>query len=288
MKSLKVQLAGGLGNQLFQLSAGLYFSKTYQKPLKLIRAEKSDSKYFHDFGLANIPGIDVSSRNRILRSKLGGLIWRVDRKLLNKSKTFQRLRHIYEPSEGTSNQLNRSKVFELRGYFQELKYAEFARDSIKEILKNVKIDKRKWIEIDNGYISLHIRRGDYLKLTDIYGTLGTNYYSESLARCAKVIGSKKVIVFSDDIAEAEKLLAGSEFDVYDFQFVPAGYSPIESIILMSKCSAHILANSTFSWWGAFISDKSRITTFPSPWTKHHDPEPDFFPRNWVRVPANWL
>ena len=288
MKSLRVQLAGGLGNQLFQLSAGLYFSKTYKRPLKLMRAEKSDSKHSHDSGLENIPGIEVSSRNRILRSKLGSLIWRVDRKLLNNSKTFQRIRHIYVPSEGKSNQPNRSKVSELRGYFQELKYAEFARESIKEILDNVILDKRQWLEIDDEFISLHVRRGDYLKLTDIYGTLGTNYYSESLSRCAKVIGSKKVIVFSDDIAEAEKLLAGLEFDVYDFQFVPAGYSPIESIILMSKCSAHILANSTFSWWGAFISDRSRITTFPSPWTKHHESEPDFFPRNWVRVPANLL
>ena len=290
MKKTRVQLAGGIGNQLFQLAAGIHFSKIKTSELVLVRPEESDSKYFHDNGLWKIPKLKVARRPILLRSGIGGLLWRIDRKLISKLKIVQKVRGIYEFKDNRDFKSAPKNLREVRGYFQILDFAKEARRDIQKSLQNVYSSKLEEIHNSinaNETITLHIRRGDYGTLDDIYGTLGKAYYLTALEKCQKITGNKKVLVFSDDISAAEKMLNEKVFQYFDFQFISPEFSPAESILLMSYCSAHIVANSTFSWWGAFLSDSTKIVVYPSPWTKTHLVENDFFPPEWIPNLPNW-
>jgi hypothetical protein len=290
MKKTRVQLAGGIGNQLFQLAAGIHFSKLYKTDLVLVRPEESDSKFFHDDGLWKIPKLEVVRRFILLRSGIGGLLWRIDRKLLTKLLILQKIRRVYEFNDYKGVDLNYKYLREIRGYFQILDFAIGARKDIQNLLQS--INNLKLEELYNsikaeGAISLHVRRGDYGTLDHIYGTLGKSYYLTSLENCQKTLGSLKVLVFSDDVSAAKEMLSGTEFQSFNFRFITGEFSPAESILLMSYCSAHITANSTFSWWGAFLSDSTKMVVYPSPWTKTHRAENDFFPDNWVGNAPKW-
>jgi hypothetical protein len=290
MKKTRVQLAGGIGNQLFQLAAGIHFSKLRMTDLVLVRPEVCDSRYFHDDGLWKIPKLKVMRRSILLRSGIGGLLWRIDRKLISKLQIVQKVRGIYEFKDNEDFKSTPKNLKEVRGYFQILDFAIEARKDIQNSLQNVYSSKLEEIHNSiktNETISLHIRRGDYGTLDHIYGTLGKAYYLTALENCRKISGSQRVLVFSDDLSEAEKMLSEIAFQTFDFQFISSEFSPAESILLMSFCSAHIVANSTFSWWGAFLSDSTKIVVYPSPWTKTHLVENDFFPAEWKPNLPNW-
>lgn len=290
MKKTRVQLAGGIGNQLFQLAAGIHFSKIKMTDLVLVRPEECDSRYFHDNGLWEIPKLKAARRSILLRSGIGGLLWRIDRKLITKLQIMQKVRGIYEFNDSEDFKSAPKNLKEVRGYFQILDFAIEARKEIQNSLQS--INSSKLISIHNSIktnetIALHIRRGDYGTLDHIYGTLGKSYYLTALENCRKITGSQSVLVFSDDVSAAERMLGEIEFQSFDFQFIASEFSPAESILLMSYCSAHIVANSTFSWWGAFLSDSTKIVVYPSPWTKTHVVENDFFPAEWIPNLPNW-
>lgn len=290
MRKIKVQLAGGIGNQLFQLAAGIHFSKLYMTNFVLVRPEKTDSKYFHDDGLWKISKLRVARRPLLLRSGIGGLLWRIDRKLIAKLPILQKIRRIYEYKDNQDYESTPRYLREVRGYFQSLNFALNARREIQNTLQTVHSSKLKEIESaikTSETICMHIRRGDHGTLDHIYGTLGNSYYLTALEKCQKVSGSQRVLVFSDDISMARNMLSDDAFKSFDFQFISSEFSPAESILLMSYCSAHVIANSTFSWWGAFLSDSTKIVVYPSPWTKTHLVEKDFFPAEWTPNLPNW-
>lgn len=290
MKNIRVQLAGGIGNQLFQLAAGIHFSKKSKTNLVLIKPEECDSKYFHDNGLWKIPKLNVEKRSMLLRSGIAGFIWRIDRKLINKFQIMQKIRGIYEIKDNEGLKSVPRNLGELRGYFQILDFAIEAREEIQNYLQSIyspKLVETHYSIETNKMISLHIRRGDYETLDHIYGTLGKAYYLTALKKCQKMIGSQKVVVFSDDVSSSKIMLSDVAFQSFNFQFISSEFLPAESILLMSYCSAHVIANSTFSWWGAFLSDSTKIVVYPCPWTKNDLAVSDFFPAEWIPNLPNW-
>jgi hypothetical protein len=145
----------------------------------------------------------------------------------------------------------------IHGYFQTEKYFKFIKSEIKEIFSfrdEIIENGNKYGPIENG-VSLHIRRGDYLTSSDYHTVQSTDYYMEAI----KQFDSKsKFYIFSDDPQWCSENLKIENSEVIDTG------SPYIDMYLMSLCEGHIIANSSFSWWGAWLAN-SKKTIAPSSW-----------------------
>ena len=114
-------------------------------------------------------------------------------------------------------------------------------------------------------VSLHIRRGDYLNKENInsYAQCSQMYYRSAIDFLKKKFKNVSFFVFSDDIDWAKKNLSFSSN--YSFIEHNTGKNSFEDLRLMSSCKHHIIANSSFSWWGAFLSEDSSVTICPKLW-----------------------
>ena len=181
----------------------------------------------------------------------------------------------------------------LEGYFQSVKYFEEHLDLIRADLtpkSEPDAENLKWLtEIQNEplAVSLHVRRGDYVrneKFAAQHGTCTSEYYRKSLSRIIEQTGAEPVLyVFSDDpewVRSNLKLPARMKVLGHN-----DASKNIEDLRLMSACRHHIIANSSFSWWGAMLNPRSdKVVVTPSKWFA--DPitkNPDIWPDDWLRV-----
>lgn len=118
---------------------------------------------------------------------------------------------------------------------------------------------------DRGLVSIHIRRGDYLKLPHRHPFVGEEYLQKAVGRF-RAVKNVKFMVCSDDIAWSKKFFSSRNFPDVQFNF-SEGAEVLEDLFLMrSCCGGHICSNSTFSWWGAYGSALPQpLTIFPSMW-----------------------
>ncbi len=143
---------------------------------------------------------------------------------------------------------------------------------------------------DRRFLSIHIRRGDYVNLSDRFGILGISYYSSGLE---SLIGQGAkwdvIVIFSDDKSVAREfcdLLAtdSQEILIYD----PGVESDAaEELELMTYASHHILANSSFSLWGAMLAEKKGARVAPKPWVKGFSEPNNLLPEDIIRVGASF-
>jgi hypothetical protein len=140
---------------------------------------------------------------------------------------------------------------------------------------------------DGVSVSVHVRRGDYVSnpaSRAFHGLLDVAYYEAALGRLAELSGTSGlgVFVFSDDIEWCrENLRLGSAAT-----FVDSGNSGAEDMRLMKNCRHHVVANSSFSWWGAWLSDHpEKIVVAPRKWfgDAEADAQTEIVPRSWLRL-----
>src|SRR6202012_5379404 len=137
-------------------------------------------------------------------------------------------------------------------------------------------------------VSVHVRRGDYLKpgTTEVHGVLGEAYYREALSRIEAEVGERvDLFVFSDDAQAAEQVL----------NFVPKlthvrgdAERPWEDMALMARCRHHVIANSSFSWWGAWLNPSpGKVVIAPQRWFSvaalRERNVCDLYPPDWILV-----
>lgn len=189
---------------------------------------------------------------------------------------------------------NTTKSFFI-GYWSSPKYF----DSIKDVLKRdfqCKVPlsehtqqwKKRITEDSNVTVSLHIRRGDYLESAinrKIYKIMSIPYYQECINRLKNEYPNISMYIFSNDMAWAKENL---DFDGVQVFFVEGndedhGY---EDMILMWECTHHVIANSTFSWWGAYLSRQNGKVYAPTEWFNikgdHYDIK-DLYPSDWIKI-----
>jgi hypothetical protein len=177
-------------------------------------------------------------------------------------------------------------VTTLGGFFQSEKYFEHCRDLVRYHLEPKSsvshILREKYGPILDDSCSIHVRRGDYLGQQNNYPVLDIGYYSKAM----KLVSSKsntnikRFLVFSDGIEWCKKNFNGN------FHFIE-GNLDIEDMFLMSMCSHHIIANSSFSWWGAWLNPSpEKFVVAPSMWfgpgLAHHDTS-DVIPIDWIKI-----
>lgn len=278
---------GGLGNQLFQIFATI--ATAFKKKHKFIFLYKEllDSSE------------NVTVRNTYWDTFLSGL--KVFTKpefpshpVVVRENGF-RYQNIDIP-EGPDD-----KFYMLYGYYQSYKYIDTHYDMI--LKKLVKIDKIKdcvsekykdTIDFENS-ISMHFRIGDYKHLQHVHPIMKYHYYEESLDYIVNVrkTNCKKVLYFCEekDIEDVAIIVDGlkKKFPQLVFTCIRFDICDWEQMILMSLCSHNIIANSTFSWWGAYLgffdNKESHYVCYPERWFApkiQHDVQ-DLFPPEWKRI-----
>ena len=279
------RIRGGLGNQLFQYSVARSLADQLGVSLGLdIREYKNSSKV--KMGLSNFNIRADLNPAGLIKHKKDGKISYVLESLLGKHK------HVYyEPFLSFDKHvLTKKDNTYLKGYWQTEKY--FIKNKVN-ILNDLKIISHQDIKnktisskiANNTSVSLHIRRGDYISnsaYNSIHGTCSLNYYTNAVNYLINKIGVNfKVFAFSDDpewVSSNLKL----PVDIYFVKNNASEYN-YEDLRLMSECNHNIIANSSFSWWGAWLNTNHNKTVItPSKWYA------DKFTKNADITPSNWI
>jgi hypothetical protein len=156
----------------------------------------------------------------------------------------------HSPGEGYTVDLGKS-------YLQRYENFSFMKDDIISYLT----PRINCPPVSGGAVSLHIRRGDYLKKPQSHPVLSISYYEAAITNIKARFGNDFLLyVFTDDPGW---VWANVRLDVPEL-FYPSGKCHITDLTMMTKCRAHIISNSTFAWWGAFLS-QSEVVYYPSVW-----------------------
>jgi hypothetical protein len=176
----------------------------------------------------------------------------------------------------------------LNGYYQTEKYFLDIKENIKEIFKfkseftNPVDSILSGIKDGKELISLHVRRGDYTLYPDHHPTCDPEYYKKALDEIKKISGDDiKIIIFSDDKEWCLNNMGNIIGD--DFVISPID-NPYSELYMMTKCNYHIIANSSFSWWGSWLSN-SKLTVAPSKWfgSAMDKNTQDIYLKEWISI-----
>jgi hypothetical protein len=302
---ITVSLIGGLGNQMFQYAAGKALAERHGVPLAL------DISGFRDYALRPflldrllVPEAIASVRAEptekpeinFTRAKWKA---RIDRmlgkaglpKLASSPNEYREPHFHYDPAfEALGPKISLFGYFQSERYFNSI--AGNLRDwfSPREPLGDAAAAALKRIEASRLPISVHVRRGDYLKpgTHEVHGILGETFYRQVFDRLESRIGGEaEIFIFSDDPAAAEQVLS----------FIPGSRlnhvrgdpeRPWEDMALMARCRHHVIANSSFSWWGAWLNPSSdKIVVAPRAWfvatELNKRNTSDLYPAGWILV-----
>jgi hypothetical protein len=284
------KLAGGLGNQLFQIYTTIASAMESQNRFFFINIYelKSSVTYRHTYWDTFL----VSLKPFLMEiDKLQDVVF-----IKEKNFTYEPIKIKYDPTT--------TKM--LLGYFQSYKYFDFYSSVIYRLLK---IDNYK-IQLTNKYstlinddmpISMHFRIGDYKKLSDHYIILKENYYINAInyllektqldnVNIANKSKNIKILYFCEnqDVEDVENIITilKLKFSIVKFERADPTLEDWEQLILMSLCRNNIIANSTFSWWGAYLNTyRNRKVIYPDAWfgSKSNHYTSDLFPTNWIQV-----
>jgi len=174
-----------------------------------------------------------------------------------------------------------SSVMFANSYFQSEKYFSHNRNSILEILspseEHLDYITDKYGQVLKNSTSLHVRRGDYLNLKHVHSPLyETDYYPKALSK----ISTDSILVFSDDISWCKQNINDSRISFVENE------EDYMDLYIMSMCDNNIIANSTFSWWGAWLnSNADKQVIAPSQWFGHsmNEPTEDLIPKDWIVI-----
>ena len=150
------------------------------------------------------------------------------------------------------------------GYWQTEKYFNCVED---EIRKEFRLPKSN---IVSDWVAVTVRRGDYLALPNVFAQLGDEYYREAI----KVFPDHKFVVFSDDPQWCKRNLKWADY------VMPCS-APGQDLALLSSFKNHIIANSSFGWWGAWLGNGKVVA--PSRWFTNGLDSTDIVPERWIKI-----
>lgn len=293
-KQVTVSIYGGLGNQLFQYALGTALAKKNDAELVLDLAwftcDKPQSVTPWKFSLHSFPRIKFASTNRggdlfvdtsSPRNVAAKILGRAQRLLRRQTLHVERHFH-YDPSV-----LAAGPGAWMVGYWQSPKYFQHVAETLRDQLGNAplsfaseRINERI---VQGNSVCLHVRRGDYLGTTT-HPVCDADYYRQATELLSSEINDPHFYIFSDDPEWARSNLrietGGSTIvDVNDQE------QAHQDLILMSRCKHFVIANSTFSWWSAWLSTyAAKKVVCPRRWfaTPTLDTR-DLIPSGWRRL-----
>lgn len=282
-----VQFSGGLGNQLSQY--GLYMEykargiETYADLSWYGNAQPKDGKV--DLRKLELPllGIDL----RMCPDKYA---------YYGKEDDFHRyLRrimvgpvHLEKDYKFTPELLDVKKGYVMGGCFLGEQYMPFCEKLVRDSIEFKGTDSEYIVKMEEeitscNSVSIHMRLGDYLNNDSLYGRICTpDYYRRAIGQIREEVPDAKFFIFSNDVDEAVKLLGLDEA-------VPVtgntGDKSYLDMYLMSKCRHNIIANSTFSWWGAWLNENKDKKVFCPTTLLNGFDNGSVYCKEWVRIPS---
>ena len=265
--SVRVMLRGGIGNQLFIWAAGYQHARNLGIQLELDVSrinwgayDQLDPRKFElgYFGLSpnRRSHLSVDLRQSIKRRTLV----RTHRSRCNVHREWS---FEFDPTLSST-----TAPACLEGYFQSWRYFKNSESEVRSYLlrsHSLSSNAGRLLNLLSGkaWVAIHLRRGDYLRTNDMQ-QMGTEYYSKAIARLTQSLGDFSTVVFSDSIEDAYKIVPNANFFVGPAELKEAG----DVLMLMSKSDGFIGANSTLSWWSAFLSRREKkLSIFPRNWFK---------------------
>ena len=265
---------GGIGNQLFQIANAYEYSNKYNK--KLI--------FLNEVDLWNYHGLERKTAwNTLFNNKF----------IVLEKEEYDKIpfKNYLEVKNNVYNEIPyyENNVY-LKGYFQSSKY--FSEDTKQFMLNAIKSNeeyvkqanklyekiKINFNDLDNDkYVFMHFRRTDYIN-NGTHNLLDIKYYNEAYNLVDGI--NKYIIIFSDDIEWCKNVFSVNK----NFYFIDINNLYIE-LILMTMIKNAIVANSTFSWWGAFLGDKNKVIA-PKQWFaegSYIDKWDDIYINEWIRI-----
>lgn len=287
-------LIGGLGNQMFQYAAGRSLALRCGVEFKVDLSEFSSYPLHQGFELDRIFNCPISIASTLdLKEALGWRRNQLYRKLLSRLSISGALGKgfMVEPHFHYWNGLGGSiENAYLAGYWQSEKYFIENEDQIRNDFqfKSPLIGKNLLLADEIGgtnSIGIHIRRGDYVsnpKAHAVHGVCSIDYYSRAIGLVEKTVTLPKYFIFSDDIYWAKKNLNFLDDPVFiDHNIGADSYKDMQ---LMSLCKHNIIANSSFSWWGAWLNqNKQKVVIAPNCWFVNGNNIKDLLPSEWMRI-----
>lgn len=251
------QLYGGLGNQMFQVFTTIAYSLRYNMDFVFHYSDNLGKRptYWRTF-FASI--CDHTTTSMPACKEVG--------------------QDLAKPGDNQNIMLN--------GYFQSYLFFE---DHFKTILKILDVEKQQTNTRKNS-ISLHFRRGDYKGLPDCHPIMGMDYYANALNYILAFDDTVQCVHYfceDEDLIDVEKDVSTlkNEFRQIVFERCQEK-ADWEEMIAMSCCKHNIIANSSFSWWGAYLNpNPDKIVCYPSVWFGPLIPENTdaMFPKNWIKI-----
>lgn len=282
-------IAGGLGNQMFQYAAAysLAQNKNFKLMLDISDFTKINNRTFQLKYFFNIT--NSIATNKEVKSILGMRRFFLIRRILKKINKITPNLLIEEPYIFNERFLEVENSIYLQGYWQNYNYFLSYKKKLQNIFKLKSLSSKDILFSDhylkmNNLTSVHIRKGDYINKNNknIFNQLGTKYYMDSISYIKNMVSKPFFFIFSDDYnwVKDNIKLPHNEYILMDYS--------LDSLIdfkLMSLCQHHIIANSTFSWWPAWLKDENRgdIVIAPKKWLNTNlEPKGMIMP-SWVQI-----
>jgi len=294
------RLQGGLGNQMFQYAAGRAISAKHHQELKLdisgygqvvynIKGHQDAPRSYRLRFFQIQAGVATPEEIASAKYRFGPLSkgWRLFR-----HKVLRKFYVDYHPDVIEKGYVDAFHPSYVEGFFQsEKNFSDISSQIRNELsLKPEHVSPAMATTIQEmrfarNAVSLHVRRGDYVtnaSVNSAHGTCSPEYYAEAIAYIKNHAADPHFFVFSDDIKWVKQNLPieggvtyVSNPDLQDY----------EEISLMSHCKHNIVANSSFSWWGAWLNPDlgDKIVIAPKRWMANDDSHPNIIPDGWVRL-----
>jgi hypothetical protein len=286
---ISCKLCGGLGNQLFQIFTTIAYAIKYTKPFFFLNNHQlgngsNGSTIRYTYWETFLTALKPFLKNM---NDIPELLY-----IYEKDFTYSVLPENFEKKYGTL----------LVGYFQSPKYFDKCKETICKLLKidfkKMLVKHKTKINFNEIYsISMHFRFGDYKKYPNIYPLLVHQYYNNALAYILNEITAfnveKDIVILyfceEDSVSEVEEIIntiRQPNYPLVKFQRADTNLDDWEQMLLMSLCDYNIIANSTFSWWGAYLnSNNGKIVCYPEQWfmPEANKDTSDLFLEDWVPI-----
>jgi hypothetical protein len=290
-----IQLQGGLGNQMFQYAFARLLAKNNNCTLKLDKSLFDTSLNgvgftIRSFELGIFKNTYLQASTSEIKSLKQSCFYYKILKILGwyKSKIYLETSLDYHPEA-----ILMKPPMYIKGYFQSYKYFENHISFIEEIFAFPiaaldDINKALYSKLQSeNTISVHIRRGDYVsnkKTQQFHGNCSLEYYLNAIALLAAKFKVFTLVFFSDDTQWVKEQFQNLPYSKIFVDYNTNGNSWID-MLLMSSCCYNIIANSSFSWWAAYLNNNpDKIVIAPKKWYADSERNTnDLIPPQWIRL-----
>lgn len=285
---------GGLGNQMFQYAAGRALSLRTNQAFAINTSNFNHYKLHNGYELHRLFDLSAPIATKSDISQVIGLFaataieWSMPSRIIQ---AFARSNFLKEQSFSYVKKFSELRgSYYLDGYWQSeqyfKEYAAHIRADFRFRDEFTLVNSKIYEEIkDSCSVSCHIRRGDYVsnyKTSQIHGSCTKDYYSNAIKHIKEKLVNPRFFIFSDD----QEWVRGNLVFPKNSFFVSGnrGSNSFRDMQLMSVCQHHIIANSSFSWWGAWLNpNQSKIVVAPRRWFAADIDDSDLIPKEWIRL-----